>query len=164
MTSLIALYRRRGTVLLITMGLSLTALLVALVLGFDSGLTGHVLEESDAALMASLREPLSQGLAVLFWFTLSMILGIIWSRALLRSTDLSEIYLVGALMGAAGFPILYGVLSLFFYGLSQLEDMPVFLMEGNIQSYALTGLFLLLLFGVLVLIGREALNAARKPV
>lgn len=161
MTSLIALDQKRGTVLLVTVGVMLLAILVAVLFGFNTG--APITPASEGFLFMSLDAPLAQVLALMFWTTLSFLLGLVWSRALLGSSNLSEIFLVGALLGTAGFPLMYAFFSVLFGVLSQLQVLQIVL-QGHDQAYALTSLFLLLLLGILVLIGREVIHAASKPL
>ena len=163
MTSLIALDQKRGTVLLVTIGVVLLAILFASLFGFAAGTSSTSTPVPEISLVTWHDAPLSQALALTFWATLSFLLGLVWSRALLGSSNLSEIFLVGALLGTAGFPLVYVFFVLLFGVLSKLQ-MPQIVLAGHDQAYALAALFLLLLLGILVLIGREVLRAASKPM
>ena len=162
MTSLIALYQRRGTVLLLSVGVLLLGIIALL---YSTLLTG--LPDAGAAstaLTASLFSPMAQFVAGLFWVTLSLLIGLIWARAFFGTTTLSETFVVGALLGAGGFPILYAFFLLLFEGLARAKLTPEVIFAGEPQVYALIALFALLLVGILLLIGREVVRALRKPL
>lgn len=163
MTSLIALYRRRGTTFLVMVGLLLLGVVGLLRSGALSGFPDSIPDTSDP-LMGRLFSPLAQLVAGLFWVTLSLIVGLVWGRALFGVTTFAETYLVGALLGTAGFPILYTLAVSVFKVLASASVLPEMVWTGEPQVYALLSLFMLLLSGILLLISREVIRALSKPV
>jgi hypothetical protein len=107
--------------------------------------------------------PLAQVIAGLFWVTLAFVVGLVWSRVFFGSTTIAEVFLVGALLGAAGFPVVYACVVMLLKLLAVTSVLPPVSFTGEPQIYALLSLFVLLLLGILLLIGKEVLRALQKP-
>lgn len=163
MTSLIALYRRRGAVFLVATGL----LLVGLLFLAGRGLIDLAAFETrgvhaDSTLLRALFMPLAQITGLLFWAALCLLVGVVWARAFFGSSTLIEIFLVGSLLGSVSLPLFYGLTAVLLEPLSR-SFLPFTLtLGGHAQVYAFTALSLLLLLGLLALIAREVVKAALK--
>ena len=156
------LYRRRGTVLLYLIGGLLLCTLA--ILAFGSIAIVDSASMSLDALSQSLFSPLAQVVALLVWGTLALLLGLIYARAFLGSTSLLEVFLVGALLSSAAFPLLYVAFTGLFTLLDRTDLTPQIVLGTTTDIYALPALFFMLLLGLLLLIAREVMRAATKPL
>lgn len=162
MTSFIALYQRRGNALLFCVGIFL--IVVLSLLASSKVFVPPTLSTSTLdPLSMSLVSPLAQFVALICWVTLSMLIGLFFTRTFFGGTTFAEIYIVGALLGSAALPILYVIASVLLQVLTVAEILPRVILGNELQVYALTSIFFLLLVGIIFLIGLEVINAARKP-
>lgn len=156
MTSLVALYRRRATALLLFMGVLLMGALLLHLRG-DSAVPTEVYTD---AVTLRLFSPLAQVTAFLFWATLMGLIGMVWSRAFFGSVSSSDVFITGALLSVTSFPIFKTLLVYLLSAFHSLGILPALFIVGHDQAYMLLSLFFVLLLGLMTLIAREGIKAA----
>lgn len=99
--------------------------------------------------------------SISFWVVMSALVGVVWARVFLGRSTFFEALIMGSVLLTVAYPVFVVLLSLVLYVLSLLNVVGEFVVGGVDTVYALLGVVVSLLLGVMFLIGKEVAIASR---